>query len=95
MFFKKYLPLEFGKTFGVLDGDYKGHTLIFVKRVGEIYAFCDFFDGKLDERWIPKKDFEFAERNGIIELADPQPTKEEKNEIKKITKVKFRQTGKL
>lgn len=95
MFFKKYIPLEFANTYGVLDGDYKGHTLIYVKRHGDLYGFCDVFDGKMDQRWIAKKDFDFGIKNGILELVDPQPTKAEKDEIKKITKAKFLQEGKL
>ncbi len=89
MIFKKYTPLEFGKTYGVLDGEYKGHTLIFVKKHGSLYGFCDIFDGKIDQRWIPKKDFDMGVECGILELAEPQPNTEEKNEIKKITTVKF------
>lgn len=95
MLFQKYIPLEFGKTYGVLDGDYKGHTLIFIKKHGELYAFCDIFDGKMDQRWIPKKDFDFGVKFGIIELTNPQPSKEERDEIKKITAAKFAKEGKL
>lgn len=95
MFLKKYIPLTFGETYGVLDGDYKGHTLIFIKKHGDLYAFCDIFDGKLDERWIPKKDFDFGVTSGILELVNPQPSLEEKNEIKKITKARFDKEKKL
>ena len=95
MIIKKYIPLEFGKTYGVLAGDYKGHTLIFVKKHGDLYGFCDIFDGKMDQRWIPKKDFDFGVKSGILELTNPQPTKTEKDEIKKITNAKFSQERKL
>jgi hypothetical protein len=96
MIFKKYVRPEFCQTYGVLDGDYKGHTLIYVEKHGDLYGFCDFFDGRIDARWIPKKDFDLAVTSGILELVDPQPTTLEKNEIKKITKAKFNtEKGKL
>lgn len=87
--------MEFGKTYGILDGDYKGHTLIFVKKHGDLYGFCDIFDGKMDQRWVPKKEFEFGLKSGILELVDPQPTKAEKDEIKKITVTEFSKKGKF
>ena len=87
--------ISFGQTYGVVDGDYKGHTLIFIKKHGDLYAFCDVFDGKMDQRWIPKKDFDFGVKMGILELATLQPTKLEKDEIKKITNAKFKKEGKL
>ena len=93
MFWKK--NINFGETYGVIDGDYKGHTLIFVKKHGNLYAFCDVFDGKMETRWIPKKDFDFGVRTAILELATLQPTKQEKDEIKKITKAKFEKEGKF
>jgi hypothetical protein len=81
--------LKFGDTYGVLDGQYKGHTLIFVKKNGDLYGFCDIFDGKLDIRWISKKDFDFGVKFGILEFTNPQPNKDEKDEIKKIAVAKF------
>jgi hypothetical protein len=93
MFWKK--DLSFGQTYGVIDGDYKGHTLIFIKKHGNLYAFCDIFNGKMEQRWIPKKDFDFGVKTDILELATLQPTKQEKDEIKKITKTKFEQEGKF
>ena len=92
-FFKK--DLEFGKTYGVLDGQYKGHTIIFIKKHGDTYGFCDIFDGKMDIRWISKKDFDFGVKNGILDLVDPQPSKAEKDEIKKITNSRFEKEKKL
>lgn len=93
--FKKYIPIEFGETYGVLDGDYRGHTLIYIKKHGDVYAFCDIFDGNMSQRWISKKDFDFGVKSGILELADPQPTKAEKDEFKKVTILKFSKEGKL
>jgi hypothetical protein len=87
--------IEFGETYGVLDGQYKGHTLIFIKKSGSLYGFCDIFDGKMDSRWISKKDFESGVKSGILELVYIQPSKEEKDEIKKITKALFDKKGKL
>jgi hypothetical protein len=87
--------IGFGDTYGVLDGQYKGHTLMFIKKHGDAYGFCDIFDGKMESRWISKKDFDFGVKIGILELANPQPSKSEKNEIKKITAPKFNKEGKL
>jgi len=87
--------VEFGNTYGVLDGQYKGHTLMFIKKIGDLYGFCDIFDGKMDARWISKKDFDFGVKHGIIELVNPQPSKAEKNEIEKITKAKFNKQKEL
>ena len=95
MIFKKYIPITFGETYGVIEGAYKGHTLMFVKKHGELYGFCDIFDGKMDARWIPKKDFDFGVKNDILELVNPQPSLTEKNEIKKITASKFDKEPKL
>jgi hypothetical protein len=87
MFFKK--KIKFGETYGVIDGSYTGHTLMFVKKHGDVYGFCDIYDGKMDARWISKKDFDFGVKNGILELVDPQPSTAEKNDIKKIAENKF------
>ena len=82
--------LALGDTYGVLDGDYKGYTLIYIKSAKNQHAFCSIFDGKMDYSWIPKKDFDFGLENGIIEFATVQPSLAAKNEIKKIAEPKIK-----
>jgi len=87
-FWKKSLKL--GDTYGVLDGQYQGHTLMFIKKHGELYGFCDIFGGNMTSRWIPIKEVDFALKHDILELVKPQPT----NEIKKIAKSLFEKNEK-
>lgn len=86
MIWNRYI--KFGNVYGVLDGQYKGHTLIYIEKRGDLYGFCDMFNEKITNRWIAKKDFEFAVKYGIIEqVINPPPT----NEIKEVAKAQFRQ----
>lgn len=73
---------KLGKIYAVNHGDYAGEMFIFIKENGENYEFLS--SPKMENREVPKKDFDNGLKENIIEYIEKAPSY-----VRKTSKAKF------